>query len=80
VPTTSEFISLTLGGVALSGFVSRDDLARIDSGRDCLVVVHDVAAGEQPLGRLVGLFSGGELASHAPVWRELPQPQSGNTN
>lgn len=69
-----EFISLTTGGVLVSGFVSRDDLGRIESGRDCVVVIHDAASDGAPLGRLVGSFSGGELAAHAPVWRDLPQP------
>jgi len=70
----SEFISLTTGGVLVSGFVSREDLGRIGSGRACVVVIHDAAGDGEPLGRLVGSFSGGELAAHAPVWRDLPQP------
>ncbi|MBB5233482.1 hypothetical protein [Deinococcus budaensis] len=74
MPAPSEFISLTTGGVSLSGFVSAGDLRRIDSGHACVVVIHEAEGDGWPLGRLVGSFSGGELTLHAPVWRDLPQP------
>ncbi|TDE85442.1 hypothetical protein [Deinococcus sp. S9] len=68
MPVSFEFISLTRGGITLSGFVSGADLNRIESGQECLVVMHDVTRDGAPLGRLVGLFRGGELTTQVPVW------------
>ncbi|MEW6423056.1 MAG: hypothetical protein AB1511_15270 [Deinococcota bacterium] len=71
MPVSFEFISLTRGGFTFSGFVSGADLTRIESGRECLVLMHDVTCNGEPLGRLVGLFSGGELTTQVPVWGQV---------
>ncbi|MPY65146.1 hypothetical protein F8S09_00350 [Deinococcus sp. SDU3-2] len=68
----TEFLSFTLGNVTLSGFVTPEELARIESGEvvDVLlrgvIAVHGDVGEDVPLGDVACTFIGGELSPFAP--------------
>lgn len=68
----TEFVSFTFGNVTLSGFVTPDELARIESGEvvDVLlrgvIAVHGDVGEDVPLGDVACTFIGGEPSPFAP--------------
>lgn len=76
MPGASEFVSFFLGGVTVSGFVSHEELARIESGAVvdvtlCGVIAVHADVGEAvPLGDVPCTFIGGEPSPFVPARKE----------
>ncbi|MFC4455275.1 hypothetical protein [Deinococcus sonorensis] len=58
----SEFISITTGGFTISGFITLKDLTLINSGQECVIMIHDAIGNDVELGKLTAIFWNGELS------------------
>ncbi|WP_168174670.1 MULTISPECIES: hypothetical protein [unclassified Deinococcus] len=59
----TEFLSITAGGVTISGFVTPTELAQIQAGGECQVRIQGAKSGDIDLGVLAAIFENGELST-----------------
>ncbi|PYE53829.1 hypothetical protein [Deinococcus yavapaiensis] len=62
----SETIAIPIEDVTVSGFITRDDLQRIERGERVTVLIHHAAGNGVELGKLRAVFDHGDL-TEGPV-------------